>query len=132
MTALLVGCASVPSVNEAVSVNEQYVLQPDLLIQKNGTGQVTIIREGRPLHMYRTGVYVDGEMIATIAGDEALTIYLPVGRALIGTGPTSKASEPYDELAIDVNESQPTLVRFRLSAWGWGAPGGWEVNEASR
>jgi hypothetical protein len=121
------GCASVPDIQTAPKVAADSILDATLTSPHDGAGEVTIKRDSWPLHAYKLGVYSDGTRIAEIGNGEVLTVYLPLGRRLIGVGQSS-AGKPESEIPVEVQQSKESFVHLTLSAWGWG---GWNIAQSS-
>lgn len=90
--AILSGCASPPSVGDAIPVpaNRLLAYQSE---DKGRDASVTVIREG---DVNGAGclfaISIDGKLVAQIGGDEKARFYLKPGRRLIGVGPDPEAT----------------------------------------
>jgi len=90
--ALLYGCATPPTIEEAVPAPSDRLLRYQAE-DKGKDATVTVIREG---DVNGAGclfaIFVDGEMVARMAGDEKARFYLKPGRKLIGVGMDPQAT----------------------------------------
>ncbi len=83
---MLNGCASPPSVGEAVPVPSNRLLAYQVE-EKGKDAAVTVVREGAiPLGNCYFGLYVDGKLVARVDNNEKARFYLKPGRRLIGVG----------------------------------------------
>lgn len=84
--AALSGCAAPPTVGEAVPAPRSRLLAYQIE-DKGKDAVVTVLREG---DVNGAGclfaIFVDGELVARLAGDEKAQFYLKPGRKLIGVG----------------------------------------------
>jgi hypothetical protein len=121
------GCASVPDPATAPRAGAEAITDAAVAQSHSGAGAVTFKRDSWPMHAYRLPIYADGKRIATIGNGEVLTVYLPVGRRLVGVGKANQ-DHPDAEVAADVSEAKESFVHLTLSAWGWG---GWDIAQSS-
>lgn len=84
--AFLTGCASPPTVGEAVPAPSSRLLAYQ--VEAHGKDAVvTVVREGaiQAGHCY-FGIYIDGKLVARMDNNEKASFYLKPGRRLIGVG----------------------------------------------
>lgn len=83
---MLSGCAAPPTVGEAVPAPGSRLLAYQVE-EKGKDGAVTVVREG---DVNGAGclfaIFIDGEIVARLAGDEKAEFHLKPGRKLIGVG----------------------------------------------
>lgn len=89
---MLSGCASPPTVGEAVPVPSKRLLAYQVE-DKGNDAAVTVVREGA----FQGGqcffaVYVDGKLVARVDNNEKARFYLKPGRRLIGVGTDPQGS----------------------------------------
>ncbi len=84
--ALLSGCASPPTVGEAVPAPATRLLAYQVE-DKGRDAAVTVVREGafQAGHCY-FGIYIDGKLVARLDNNEKASFYLKPGQKLIGVG----------------------------------------------
>nr|WP_314876060.1 hypothetical protein [uncultured Pseudomonas sp.] len=119
--ALLSGCAAPLTVGEAVPAPSARVLGYQTE-DKGKDATVTVVRQGDVNGAgCLFGIFVDGELVARLAGDEKARFYLKPGRKLIGVGVDPQATgrcggtnRIIKEVAtwISVGENQTFRINF--------------------
>ena len=122
----LAGCGSVPDEKTAPATDAAYFIDKSIATPQPDTGKVVIRRDSWPMHGYRVDFYLDGRKIGSIGNGEIATVYLPVGRHLIGVYTID--NKPFREMATEISDKRTTYIHVTLSALGYG---GWVVSETS-
>lgn len=120
--AMLSGCAAPLTVGEAVPAPSARLLGYQTE-DKGKDATVTVVRQGDVNGAgCLFGIFVDGELVARLAGDEKARFYLKPGRKLIGVGVDPQAvgrcggsSRIIKEVAtwITVGENQTFRISFQ-------------------
>lgn len=115
---LLAGCAAMPARHVESSWSEP----------GPGLQTVTVERPSRWPGGAPLLVWVDGKVSAEVPGGQAINLYLPEGRHIIGVGmPGRSGSEaPERTIVVDVTPGSQPLLRASIVALGYG---GWEIEQ---
>lgn len=112
----LAGCTAMP----ARHIDQAWAKPAD------GLHVVTVERPSRWPGGAPLIIWVDGKQVAALPGGQAINLYLPEGRHIIGVGmPARSGSEaPERTAAVDVSATSHPLLRAGIVALGYG---GWEI-----
>ncbi|MBD2815233.1 hypothetical protein ID850_10725 [Xenorhabdus sp. Flor] len=123
---LIVGCATTPVSNEAAQpVPEKQIMQPDLLIKKEGTGKVIIKRDsGFTGSICLSRIYVDGKEVAHLDPAQKIEIYPKIGRRIFSTQPKGICSGAGGMKELDGQVAEDNVLIYRI---GYGANGDYGI-----
>ncbi|MDV2864953.1 putative periplasmic lipoprotein [Phytobacter ursingii] len=116
----LAGCATKPVSNEqAKAVPQQQIFNKELLVKKQGTGEVVIKRDtGFMGSACLTRVYVDGKDVADLDTAQKVVVYPVVGEHIISAWPKGICGGGMSEQSAKVESDR--ILMFRI---GYGTNG---------
>jgi hypothetical protein len=64
-------------------------------------------------------IYVDGKPVASLHGGDAINIYMPFGRHILGASAHVKETGPDQQLAVDVTANESPILRMTAANGGY-------------
>jgi hypothetical protein len=114
----ILGCASTPiPTSSAKDVPRSRVLNPVLLEQREGFGQVVVKRDSLPLpNSCKFRVLVDGIPLADLSVGEKVVFYLPEGDHLLGAVALGICIGSLVEVKATVTRLNASIFRISLTS----------------
>lgn len=96
------------------------IIDPSVGRHAPGTAAVSVERDKHfGTNRLPALLYVDGKVVASVKGGEAIVIFLPRGPHVIGSTLSTKAGKPDQSIVVDAVEEKTTTLKAHLGDWGW-------------